>query len=59
MIPKTKLNEILDQLEALDQSQVNEVLTYIRSILYVPKNDYGNTIFKENAMDEIRRALRK
>lgn len=58
MITKTKRNEILDQIEGLDQRQADEVLTYIKKILYGPQNDFGYETFKTNALKEIQKALK-
>lgn len=49
---------ILQSLDTMDQTQMNEVLSYIKGILH-PKRptDYQN--FKREALKEIRQALRK
>jgi hypothetical protein len=49
---------ILQSLDSMDQTQMNEVLSYIKGILQpVRPSDYPN--FKREALKEIRQALRK
>jgi hypothetical protein len=49
---------ILQSLDAMDQTQMNEVLSYIKGILHPKRpNDYRS--FKREALKEIRQALRK
>ena len=48
---------ILQSLDALDLTQMEEVLMYIRGILHHPEKDQRS--FKKEAMKEIRQALRK
>jgi len=49
---------ILQSLDAMDQTQMNEVLSYIKGILHPKRaNDYQS--FKREALKEIRQALRK
>jgi hypothetical protein len=47
---------ILQSLDALNFVQMEEVLTYIKSIVHQPGKDLS---FKKEAMKEIRQALRK
>ncbi len=47
---------ILQSLDALNFVQMEEVLTYIKSIVHQPDRDHS---FKKEAMKEIRQALRK
>lgn len=49
---------ILQSLDAMDQTQMNEVLSYIKGILRSSSpSDYQS--FKREALKEIRQALRK
>ncbi len=48
---------ILQSLDAMDIVQMEEVLTYIKTIIQQPDQDYR--AFKKEAMKEIREALRK
>jgi hypothetical protein len=48
---------ILQSLDGMDKVQMEDVLTYIKSILHQPDHDYH--AFKKEAMKEIRQALRK
>lgn len=49
---------ILQSLDAMDQTQMNEVLSYIKGILQ-PKRPSDLQSFKREALKEIRQALRK
>mgnify|MGYP006390358785 FL=1 len=49
---------ILQSLDAMDQTQMNEVLSYIKGILQ-PKRPNDHQSFKREALKEIRQALRK
>ena len=49
-------HEILDSLEALDQTQTEKVLEYIKSLLYT-HDEASHQRLKREAMKEIRQAL--
>lgn len=56
MTGATQKLQILESLNALDQSQANDVLLYIKTMLNSSKEArYGK--FKQEAMKEIRQAL--
>jgi hypothetical protein len=48
---------ILQSLDGMDKVQMEDVLSYIKSILQQPDQDYR--ALKKEAMKEIRQALRK
>ena len=48
---------ILQSLDGMDKVQMEDVLTYIKSILHQPDQD--DRAFKKEAMKEIRQALRR
>jgi len=50
---------ILQSLDAMDQLQMEEVLTYIKGLLNQPARSTDYQSFKREAMKEIRMALRK
>lgn len=50
---------ILQSLDAMDKVQMEEVLTYIRSVLNQPAKAVDYKAFKKEAMKEIRKALRQ
>ena len=52
----TKKLQILESLNAMDQSQTEKVLAYIKEIL-TPKNEIEYNRNKREAMNEIRQAL--
>ena len=52
----TKKLQILESLNAMDQSQTEKVLAYIKDIL-TPKNEVEYKRNKREAMKEIRQAL--
>lgn len=58
MLQSPKL-AILQSLDAMDQVQMEEVLTYIKGLLNHPKRTEDYKDFKREAMKEIRQALRK
>lgn len=58
MLQSPKL-AILQSLDAMDKVQMEEVLTYIRSILSQPERNPDYKAFKKEAMKEIRQALRQ
>lgn len=50
---------ILQCLDAMDKVQMEEVLTYIKSLLNQPEKTSDYKSFKKEAMKEIRQALRQ
>lgn len=52
-------NEILESLEALDPSQAEQVLAYIKGLLQSPQDEASYRKLKRNALKEIRQALGK
>jgi hypothetical protein len=52
-------HEILDSLNALDASQAQKVLEYIKGLLYTTPDEATQKEIKREAMKEIRRALGK
>jgi hypothetical protein len=58
MLQSPKL-AILQSLDAMDKVQMEEVLTYIKSLLQEPVKTENHKAFKKEAMKEIRQALRQ
>ncbi|MBX2914054.1 MAG: hypothetical protein KF856_02155 [Cyclobacteriaceae bacterium] len=58
MLQSPKL-AILQSLDAMDKVQMEEVLTYIKSLLNQPEKTSDYKSFKKEAMKEIRQALRQ
>jgi len=58
MLQSPKL-AILQSLDAMDKLQMEEVLTYIKSLLKQPERMEDLKAFKKQAMKEIRKALRQ
>jgi len=58
MLQSPKL-AIVQSLDAMDQVQMEEVLTYIKGLLNRPKRTENYKTFKREAMKEIRQALKK
>ena len=58
MLQSPKL-AILQSLDAMDKVQMEEVLTYIKSLLNQPEKTEDHKAFKKEAMKEIRQALRQ
>ncbi|MBL6446322.1 hypothetical protein JMN32_08380 [Fulvivirga sp. 29W222] len=54
----TKKQAILQSLEAMDASEMEKVLDYIKDLLYNPSNDSNYQKVKQQAMREIQRALK-
>jgi hypothetical protein len=50
---------ILQSLDGMDQVQMEEVLMYIKTVLNKPNRTANYQRFKNEAMKEIRQALRK
>ncbi len=50
---------ILQSLDSMDKVQMEEVLTYIKSLLHQPAKPEDHKAFKKEAMKEIRQALRQ
>jgi len=51
-------HQILESIEALDQTQAEQVLAYIKGLV-MPRDEAGHRKFKREAMKEIRQALGK
>jgi hypothetical protein len=51
-------HQILESIEALDQTQAEQVLAYIKGLM-VPRDEAGHKKLKHEAMKEIRQALGK
>ena len=58
MLQSPKL-AILQSLDSMDKVQMEEVLTYIKSLLHQPTKTENHKAFKKEAMKEIRKALRQ
>jgi tellurite resistance protein len=58
MTTVTKKLQILESLDALDQTQSEKVLAYIKSMLAPPQDEGQYKQFKREAMKEIRKALK-
>jgi hypothetical protein len=54
----TQKLRILESLDALDQTQSEKVLAYIRSMLNTQRDEEHYKRFKREAMKEIRQALK-
>ncbi|GAA0891684.1 hypothetical protein GCM10009122_13630 [Fulvivirga kasyanovii] len=54
----TKKQAILQSLEAMDASEMEKVLDYIKDLLYNPANDLNYQKVKQQAMREIQHALK-
>ena len=50
-------HQILESLDSLDQGQTEKVLEYIRSLLYIKKDEASQQRLKREALKEIRQAL--
>ncbi|ELR73654.1 hypothetical protein C900_02058 [Fulvivirga imtechensis AK7] len=55
----TKKQAILQSLEAMNASEMEKVLDYIKDLLYDPHHDENYQQFKQKAMKEIEKALKK
>jgi len=51
-------HEILESIEALDQTQTEKVLEYIQGLLQSSKQDASHRKTKRDALKEIRQALK-
>jgi len=58
MTTATKKLQILESLDALDQSQSEKVLAYIKNMLVASRDENQYKRFKREAMKEIRKALK-
>lgn len=58
MTTATQKLQILESLDALDQSQSEKVLAYIKNMLVASKDESQYKRFKREAMKEIRKALK-
>jgi hypothetical protein len=52
-------HQILESLDALDQTQTDKVLDYIKGLLSPSKDEPNYQSFKREALKEIRQALSK
>jgi hypothetical protein len=52
-------HQILESLDALDQTQTDKVLDYIKGLLSPKKDEPNYQSFKREALKEIRQALNK
>jgi len=59
MTTTNQKHQILESLDALDQTQTDQVLAYIKSLLYPIKDESNYEHFKKEALKEIRQALSK
>ena len=59
MTTNSQKNRILESLEALDQSQAEKVLDYIKGLVQTTREDARYQKLKRAAMKEIRQALGK
>ena len=50
-------HQIMESLDSLDQQQTEEVLEYIKGLLYTPRSDADYKKLKRDALKEIRQAL--
>lgn len=53
-----KKQAILQSLESMDAAEMEELLQFIRGLLYNPSNDYSHMRRKAQGMNEIRQALK-
>lgn len=58
MTTVTQKLRILESLDALDQSQSEKVLAYIKNMLATSRDESQYKSFKREAMKEIRKALK-
>lgn len=58
MTTATQKLRILESLDALDQSQSEKVLAYIKSMIATSRDESQYNRFKREAMKEIRKALK-
>jgi tellurite resistance protein len=58
MTTATQKLRILESLDALDQSQSEKVLAYIKNMLAASRDESQHRRFKREAMKEIRKALK-
>jgi hypothetical protein len=56
---KIHKHQILESLNSMDQTQMEKVLNYVRSIAQQSSAETAYERFKKNAMKEIRQALEK
>ena len=55
----TKKHAIMQSLDSMSPSETEELLTFIRGLLYNPKNDYQYLQKRSKGMHEIRTALKE
>jgi len=53
----TKKQAILQSLEAMNAVEMNQVIDYIKELLYTEERDVNYQNFKQKALDEIQKAL--
>ncbi|MCA6078422.1 hypothetical protein [Fulvivirga sedimenti] len=58
MTTTTKKQAILQSLESMSASETEQLLSFIRGLLYNPSNDYSHLCRRAHGMREIRQALR-
>lgn len=53
----TKKQALLQAVESMNPSEMDQVMTYIKDLLYNPQNDYRYLELKRKALSEIQDAL--
>ena len=53
----TKKQSIVQSLESMNLREMDQVVDYIRDLLYTPKNDRSHQAIKQQALREIKEAL--
>ncbi len=53
----TKKQSIVQSLESMNQTEMDQVIDYIRDLLYRPENDRSHQCLKQQALKEIKEAL--
>ena len=53
----SKKQAIVQSLDTMTTSEMEQVMHYIKEMLYNPKNEWGYMMFKKSAMEEIEKAL--
>lgn len=59
MTTLTKKQAILQSLDSMNHVEMDQVLDYIKDLLYNTDNDWDYVTFKQEAMREIQAALKK
>lgn len=52
-----KKQAIIQAVESMDAKEAEQVMTYIKDLLYNPKNDFNYLKLKRKALNEIQEAL--